>query len=289
MARSSRAVYLGRTVKLQCSAAGALLVDWKRKGGHLTSRHTKHPNGSLVVRSVTSQDAGTYICTARNIYRAIEHTTRLTVKSLLPSCSHIKVAGRSSGSKNYVIDPDGAGGQAPFTVYCDMSNKNGVGVTVVSHDSEARTHVKGCGGTGCYSKDVTYSGGASVGQLAGLAEVSSYCEQMIKFECKDDVSFIEGKDAWWVSRDGSEMFYWGGATPDSGKCACGMTNTCKPRGTSCNCENAGGAGGSGWREDSGLLTSKSRLPVTQLRFGDVDQPHEEGYHTLGKLKCYGRV
>ena len=170
-----------------------------------------------------------------------------------------------------------------------MSDKNGVGVTVVSHDSESRTHVKGCGGAGCYSKDVTYSGGASVAQLTGLTAVSSNCEQMIKFECKDDVSFIEGKEAWWVSRDGSKMFYWGGAIPDSGKCACGMTNTCKPRGTGCNCENAGGAGGSGWREDSGLLTSKSRLPVTQLRFGDVDQPHEEGYHTLGKLKCYGRV
>ena len=34
----------------------------------------------------------------------------------------------------------------PFTVYCDMSDKNGVGVTVISHDSEGRTHVKGCEG-----------------------------------------------------------------------------------------------------------------------------------------------
>ena len=43
-----------------------------------------------------------------------------------------------------------------------------------------------------------------------------------------------------------------------------------------------------WREDSGLLTDKTKLPVKQLRFGDIDN-NEVGYHTLGKLKCYGIV
>ena len=42
-------------------------------------------------------------------------------------------------------------------------------------------------------------------------------------------------------------------------------------------------------EDSGLLTDKSTLPVTQIRLGDLDQSHEEGYHTLDKLKCYGQA
>jgi len=36
-----------------------------------------------------------------------------------------------------------------------------------------------------------------------------------------------------------------------------------------------------------LLTEKSDLPVTQLRFGDTGDSREQGYHTLGKLKCYG--
>ena len=44
-----------------------------------------------------------------------------------------------------------------------------------------------------------------------------------------------------------------------------------------------------WREDSGLLTDKTKLPVKQLRFGDVDNNNNVGYHTLGKLKCYGIV
>ena len=43
-----------------------------------------------------------------------------------------------------------------------------------------------------------------------------------------------------------------------------------------------------WREDSGLLTDKTKLPVKQLYFGDLDEiSNQEGYRTLGKLKCYG--
>ena len=64
------------------------------------------------------------------------------------SCSEVRkylgsVIGNyvSSVSGNYIIDPDGTGGLAPFTVYCDMTDKNGVGVTVISHDSEIRTYL----------------------------------------------------------------------------------------------------------------------------------------------------
>ena len=185
-----------------------------------------------------------------------------------------------------MIDPDGKGGVTPFSVYCDMSDKGGVGVTVISHDSESRTHVgniPGCYTPGCYSKDVRYTG-VSTAQLAALTRVSQNCEQFIKFECKNDVAFIEQNYAWWVSRDGTRMNYWGGATGHNKMCACGVTNSCS-NGRKCNCYN----GGSGWRQDSGLLTDKSALPVTQIRLGDLNGSNEEGYHTLGKLKCYGQV
>jgi len=78
------------------------------------------------------------------------------------------------------------------------------------------------------------------------------------------------------------MTYWGGATPGSGKCACGMTNSCANPGVGCNCDKNDYV----WREDSGLLTDKTQLPVKQLRFGDA-RGNNQGYHTLGKLKCYG--
>ena len=88
-----------------------------------------------------------------------------------------------------------------------------------------------------------------------------------------------------MSRDSTKMTYWGGASPGSGKCTCGKTNSCADSSYGCNCDKADKV----WREDSGLLTDKSSLPVKQLRFGDTGASSEEGYHTLGKLKCYGIV
>ena len=164
-----------------------------------------------------------------------------------------------------------------------MSDKAGVGVTVISHDSETRTLVKGYEAAGSYSRDVTYTG-ASLAQLASLTRVSNHCEQFIKYECYHARFLYEGF-AWFVSRDGAKMTYWGGASPDSNKCACGMTNTCADPSRPCNCDK----NDEKWREDSGLLTHKSDLPVSQLRFGDTDLSFEKGYHTLGKLKCYGHV
>ena len=190
-----------------------------------------------------------------------------------------------SVSRNYVIDPDGRGGLAPFTVFCDMKDKNGVGVTVISHDSESRMYVRdglGWGGAGSYTRDIHYTG-ASLSQLASLTKVSSHCEQFIKYECHDSRLLRDGM-AWWVSRDSTKMTYWGGASV-SGKCACGMTNSCANPSYGCNCDKNDRV----WREDSGLLTDKTHLPAKQLRFGDSGDGYNVGYHTLGKLKCYGEA
>ena len=85
-------------------------------------------------------------------------------------------------------------------------------------------------------------------------------------------------------RDSAKVTYWGGASPGSGNCPCGMTNSCPESSLGCNCEND-----RVWREDSGLLTEKTKLPVKQLRFGDAGDSYNQGYHTLGKRKCYGAV
>ena len=267
---------------LNCSAQGNTEITWKRTGKLLPHNHVVYPNGTLLLRNVVSNDAGTYTCVAKNALRSVEATS--IVEVIMKSCSSIK-AGSSSG--NYIIDPDGKGGVAPFSVYCDMSDKGGVGVTVISHDSEGRTRVSGyayeC--QGCYSKDVTYTGVSSA-QLAALTRVSQNCEQFIKFECNNDVGFIDHGCAWWVSRDGTRMNYWGGATGYNNMCACGVANSCRG-GKKCNCDYQSTT--IGWREDSGLLTDKSTLPVTQIRLGDLGDSQEDGYHTLGKLKCYGQA
>ena len=225
-----------------------------------------------------TNERGSYSCKCNHGYQGNGFKCSAINKG---SCSVIRKY-FSSGSGNYVIDPDGSGRLAPFTVYCDMSDKNGVGVTVIGHDTESRTHVQGFESAGSYSRDIHYTG-ASLSQLASLTRVSSHCEQFIKYECCHSF-FTHGGTiyAWWVSRDSSKMTYWGGASPDSGKCACGMTNSCAG-GYGCNCN----INDQVWREDSGLLTDKTRLPVKQLRFGDTGSLNEQGYHSLGKLKCYG--
>ena len=86
--------------------------------------------------------------------------------------------------------------------------------------------------------------------------------------------------AWWVSRDSTKMTYWGGASPGSGKCACGMTNSCAKPSDVCNCDKNDDV----WREESGLLTDKTKLPVIELRFGDTAWKHEGGgLPHLGKV------
>ena len=200
---------------------------------------------------------------------------------LAKSCSDLKKLDPTAKNGTYVIDPDGDGGLTPFNVNCDMTYKDGVGVTVVSHDSEDRTLVKGFEDPGSYSRDIQYME-ANLLQLASLTSVSTHCEQFIRYQCSNSLMF-KNKHAWWVSRNSANMTYWGGANPGSGKCACGMTNSCAKPELPCNCD----ANQKEWREDSGLLTDKTHLPVKQLRFGDTGHNNEKGYHTLGKFKCYG--
>ena len=81
-----------------------------------------------------------------------------------------------------MIDSDSEGELLPHKVMCNMTDKNGVGVTVISHDSENRSLVKGCEDAGCYSCNINYTG-ASLFQLKSLTAVSLHCEQFVMYEC----------------------------------------------------------------------------------------------------------
>ena len=274
---------VGSTLRLPCVAASELstTLSWTVDGVDILPVNARVlRNDTLVIENIKKTHRGSYTCRASNALATIEAKVKINSPIMAAtSCSEIKKY-TSSVSGNYVIDPDGEGGLAPFTVFCDMTDKSGVGVTVISHDGESRTYVNGCEDPGCYSRDIRYTG-ASLSQLARLTSVSSQCEQFIKYECYYSRLFEGGRYyAWWVSRDSAKMTYWGGASPGSGKCACGMTKSCAKPSKVCNCATSGS------HEDSGLLTDKTKLPVKQLRFGDVTGG-EHGYHTLGKLKCFG--
>ncbi|XP_028393078.1 neurexin-4-like [Dendronephthya gigantea] len=159
-----------------------------------------------------------------------------------------------------------------------MTSKNGVGVTEIGHDSESKTFVNGYEPAGSYRRKIKYD--IAMEQIVDIIKQSKNCEQFIKYECH--ASKLLAFDGWWVSRQGSKMNYWGGAAVNSGKCACGMTNSCAG-GRKCNCD----INDETLREDSGYLTDKNTLPVTELRFGDTGHSVEYGYYTLGKLRCWG--
>ena len=245
------------------------------------------PNNTLFIAFAEVSHEGLYVCTANNSFRALEKNVTLYVYAL-PSCRDIKnrqlLASKSfpmDTSGYYFIDPDGGStGEERFKVFCNMTMYNGNGVTVIGHDSENRTLVDGYEEGGSYSRNVTYTG-VNATQIANLVRISKNCFQFIKFECYEVELF--GRDmAWWVSRDGTKMNYWGGADPYSGKCACGMDGSCVDQ-NNCNCDSER----SEWLEDSGFLSDKSTLPVSEMRFGDTGGSKEKGYHTLGKFMCVG--
>ena len=274
---------IGYSIRLPCLPESDLTptITWLKNGKpSLPVDSNVLLNGTLVLQNIKKSHEGIYTCRVTSALTTIVAKVRIHSPVSATSCSVI-TKHVSSLSGNYVIDPDGEGGLAPFTVFCDMADKNGIGVTVVSHDSESRTLVSGYSSKGSYSRDIHYTG-ASLSQLASLTRVSSHCEQFVKYECLDSVLLYNSNPyGWWVSRDSTKMTYWGGAS-DSGKCACGMTNSCADSRFGCNCDKNDRV----WREDSGLLTDKTHLPVRQLRFGDTG-PGNKGYHTLKKLKCYG--
>ena len=78
----------------------------------------------------------------------------------------------SDASDCYIIDPDGPEGKLSFQAYCNMTDKEGAGRTVISHDTENRTDVDGCDPQGCYERYVAYTGVLLI-QLEALTDVSA--------------------------------------------------------------------------------------------------------------------
>ena len=280
---SSVVVKADETLTLSCSASSDLqpTMSWLFEGvPSLPQGPAIDESSDLVILSANFAHGGTYTCSATNSLSSI-HADIIVYVKYPETCSVVK-ANISDVSGDYVIDPDGVQGENPFTVYCNMTGQGSVGVTVVSHNSESRTHVTGDGDDDKYVRDIQYIG-SSFSQLKGLTEASTNCQQFIKYECrKSKLKVNNHLHGYWRSRDGAKMTYWGGATSGY-MCACGTTNSCADPDDACNCDKNDKA----WREDSGLLTIKSHLPVSQLRFGDIGDDDEEGYHTLGKLECYG--
>lgn len=274
---SSVLLYNGQTRKLFCSISSDLAVNvsWMFNGTSSFSQGVIFDSfDKLIVLSANFSHEGNYSCNAIDKVSYLQGNVVVRVK-YPETCTKVR-ANISDVSGNYVIDPDGELGEDPFSVYCNMTDKGGVGVAVVSHDSEKKTHVKGFELPGHYTRNVHYIG-TSLSQLAALTQASEKCEQFIEVECHGATINY----AYWLSRESEKMKYWGGVPHGKG-CACGLTNSCDAPERHCNCATNDYV----WRKDSGLLTNRSHLPVIQLSFGDTGGSNEELFYTLGKLLCY---
>jgi hypothetical protein len=109
----------------------------------------------------------------------------------------------------YYINPEGLGSSPLVQVYCNMTSENGVGVTVIGHDSGSRTLVKGYESAGSYKQKIKYD--ISMEQIVAIMKRSKNCKQFIKYECYHTVLLYTTPYGWWVSRQGTKMNYWGGA------------------------------------------------------------------------------
>ncbi|XP_072034746.1 contactin-associated protein-like 3B [Amphiura filiformis] len=213
------------------------------------------------------------------ICEILAYVDECPTNAALPSCAAIRNACYSSGSGTYEIDPDGPNnGVEPFTAQCDMNS----GTTIIGHNSEDDIETpSGFETHGSYIKEIVYQ--ASIPQITALIEISTHCEQYIKYECYE-TAFIYGAvwNVWWVSRDGDNMYNWGSVPTGTSACSCSLQSGCDTGGI-CNCVTNDGV----WRSDEGVLSDKSKLPVTKIHSGDTGVSYEKAIFTLGALRCFG--
>ena len=81
-----------------------------------------------------------FIVTKSKTFPTVEQNSRIKRRSTPRTCTEIRKQNTSLPSGIYDINPDNRTSNT-VAVYCDMTSKNGTGVTVIGHDSESRTEV----------------------------------------------------------------------------------------------------------------------------------------------------
>jgi len=135
------------------------------------------------------------------------------------------------------------------------------------HDQENRTQVKGYEGAGEYQAILMYDIGFS--ETVQIIDNSNECAQFMRWDCKAAIIHNpfnpDMLTTFWLNRTEQMADYFGGATPGSGNCACGETNSCYNSSLPCNCDENDAE----WRFDEGFVTNKNELPIHSFFAGDT--------------------
>ncbi|KAM4574759.1 contactin-associated protein-like 4 [Fundulus diaphanus] len=250
----------------------ALQIDMCGIIDRCSPSHCEHGGGC-------TQSWSTFHCNCSNTgYRgATCHSSKYE-----QSCEIYKHKGDTSGP--FYIDVDGSGPIKPQLVYCNMTEDQTW--IVMQHDNTELTTVQASPDSNQHFANFHYPSEET--QLSAIIGQSERCEQELSFHCKMSRLFntLDGAPlSWWVGGPASGQIqnHWGGASPGSRQCACGLQDNCLDSSFSCNCD----ADYDLWTDDSGLLTHKETLPVRSLVLGDIHRPGSEAAYRVGPLRCYG--
>ena len=75
--------YHGQSVTLNCSAKGHPVpsITWTKCKGDIPEERTQVEGGQMKINSLTAEDSGTYICSARSEFVHVETEVQLIVKT----------------------------------------------------------------------------------------------------------------------------------------------------------------------------------------------------------------
>ncbi|CAH2294330.1 contactin-associated -like 4 [Pelobates cultripes] len=195
------------------------------------------------------------------------------------SCEAYKHKGNTSGL--FLIDSDGSGPLAPFSIYCNMTD---TAITIINHNNTELNRVKSSNRENPHTVNFKYT--ADINQLQATVNNAEHCMQELAYHCKK--SRILHKQShipfsWWVGRTNETQSYWSGSSSDIKKCSCGLEGNCIEAELFCNCD----ADRNEWTNDTGFLSNKDHLPVMQIVITDTDRQHSEAAYKLGPLLCSG--
>ncbi|XP_034369001.1 contactin-associated protein like 5-2 isoform X2 [Arvicanthis niloticus] len=183
------------------------------------------------------------------------------------SCEVYRHRGNTAGF--LYVDSDGSGPLGPLQVYCNVTEDK-IWMTV-QHNNTELTWVQGSNTGKPYAMTLNYGG--SLEQLEALIDGSEHCEQEVTYYCRRShlLNTPDGAPfTWWIGRSNERHPYWGGSVPEVQQCGCSLEESCLEM-----------------TNDTGFLSFKDHLPVTQIIISDTNRSNSEAAWRIGPLRCYG--